>query len=135
MWRDFFKLRFILADNRRKIQRKRAKTMDYTALVKRPVKGSMRIIFIYHSRSFSLGPSISPQLKVAVFQYLSTSNSSSLPSSLPFFSLSRRSSIHIRFYLSRNSQNSPQLQHLRDDQTSNKSKQQFNLSVQERFSL
>jgi hypothetical protein len=28
-----------LADNRRKIQRKRAKTMDYTALVKRPVKG------------------------------------------------------------------------------------------------
>ncbi|CAM2712473.1 unnamed protein product [Rotaria socialis] len=47
---DFF------TDNRRKIQRKRAKTMDYTALVKRPVKG----------------PSISPQLKVAVFQFLST---------------------------------------------------------------
>ncbi|CAF0795370.1 unnamed protein product [Adineta ricciae] len=47
---DFF------TDNRRKIQRKRAKTMDYTALVKRPVKG----------------PSVSPQLKVAVFQYLST---------------------------------------------------------------
>lgn len=46
-----------VADNRRKIQRKRAKTTDYTALVKRPVKG----------------PSISPQLKVAVFQYLSTS--------------------------------------------------------------
>ncbi|CAF3899413.1 unnamed protein product [Rotaria sordida] len=47
---DFF------TDNRRKIQRKRAKTMDYTALVKRPVKG----------------PSVCPQLKVAVFQYLST---------------------------------------------------------------
>lgn len=47
---DFF------TDNRSKIQRKRAKTMDYTALVKRPVKG----------------PSISPQLKVAVFQFLST---------------------------------------------------------------
>jgi len=47
---DFF------TDNRRKIQRKRGKTTDYTALVKRPVKG----------------PSISPQLKVAVFQYLST---------------------------------------------------------------
>ncbi|CAF0715508.1 unnamed protein product [Adineta steineri] len=47
---DFF------TDNRRKIQRKQAKTMDYTALVKRPVKG----------------PSISPQLKVAVFQFLNT---------------------------------------------------------------
>jgi hypothetical protein len=45
------------ADNRRKIQRKRAKTTDYTALIKRPVKG----------------PSVSPQLKVAVFQFLSTS--------------------------------------------------------------
>ncbi|CAF1310553.1 unnamed protein product [Adineta steineri] len=47
---DFF------TDNRRKIQRKRAKTMDYTALVKRPLKG----------------PSVNPQLKVAVFQFLST---------------------------------------------------------------
>jgi hypothetical protein len=48
---------YFLADNRSKVQRKRAKTMDYTALVKRTVKG----------------PSISPQLKVAVFQFLSTS--------------------------------------------------------------
>lgn len=30
---------FLLADNRHKIPRKRAKTMDYTALAKRPVKG------------------------------------------------------------------------------------------------
>ncbi|CAF1050788.1 unnamed protein product [Adineta ricciae] len=43
-------------DNRQKIPRKRAKTMDYTALVKRTVKG----------------PAISPQLKIAVFQFLST---------------------------------------------------------------
>ncbi|CAF4146405.1 unnamed protein product [Rotaria socialis] len=53
---DFFSEYYTKTDNRRKIQRKRAKTMDYTALVKRPVKG----------------PSISPQLKVAVFQFLST---------------------------------------------------------------
>ncbi|CAM4842949.1 unnamed protein product, partial [Rotaria magnacalcarata] len=38
---DFF------TDNRRKIQRKRAKTMDYTALVKRPVKGFSSIVFLY----------------------------------------------------------------------------------------
>ncbi|CAF0931137.1 unnamed protein product [Rotaria sordida] len=46
----------MFTDNRRKIRRKRAKTMDYTELAKRPVKG----------------PSISPQLKIAVFQFLST---------------------------------------------------------------
>ena len=34
--------RLFLADNRSKVQRKRAKTMDYTALVKRPLKGSFR---------------------------------------------------------------------------------------------
>jgi len=42
-YKIYFKYKIILflflADNRRKIQRKRAKTMDYTALVKRPVKG------------------------------------------------------------------------------------------------
>lgn len=41
LWEE---LSSLLADNRRKIQRKRAKTMDYTALVKRPVKGSMKIL-------------------------------------------------------------------------------------------
>ncbi|CAF1087234.1 unnamed protein product [Rotaria sp. Silwood1] len=46
----------LFTDNRRKIRRKRAKTLDYTALAKRSVKG----------------PSISPQLKIAVFQFLST---------------------------------------------------------------
>ncbi|UJR29040.1 hypothetical protein I4U23_010255 [Adineta vaga] len=46
----------LYSDNRQKIPRKRAKTMDYTALIKRPLKG----------------PSISPQLKVAVFQFLTT---------------------------------------------------------------
>ncbi|CAF3397096.1 unnamed protein product [Rotaria socialis] len=47
----------ITADNHPTIQRKRAKTMDFTSLAKRPVKGS----------------SISLQLKIAVFQFLSTS--------------------------------------------------------------
>ncbi|CAF3995616.1 unnamed protein product [Rotaria sp. Silwood2] len=46
----------MFTDNRRKIPRKRAKTLDFTALTKRPVKG----------------PSISPQLKIAVFQFVST---------------------------------------------------------------
>jgi len=46
-----------LADNRSKIQRRKARTMDYTSLVKRSLKG----------------PAISPQLKVAVYQFLSTS--------------------------------------------------------------
>ncbi|CAF3028107.1 unnamed protein product [Rotaria socialis] len=46
----------ITADNHPTIQRKRAKTMDFTSLAKRPVKGS----------------SISLQLKIAVFQFLST---------------------------------------------------------------
>jgi hypothetical protein len=32
----------LLADNRSKVQRKRAKTMDYTSLVKRPVKGELK---------------------------------------------------------------------------------------------
>ncbi|CAF4175729.1 unnamed protein product, partial [Rotaria magnacalcarata] len=43
-------------DNHRKIQRKRTKTMNFTALAKRPIKG----------------PSISLRLKIAVFQFLST---------------------------------------------------------------
>lgn len=34
-----------LADNRSKIQRKRAKAMDFTTLAKRPVKGLLKFIF------------------------------------------------------------------------------------------
>jgi len=40
------KYSFFSADNRRKIKRKQAKTMDYTALVKRPIKGSFQFLFI-----------------------------------------------------------------------------------------
>ncbi|CAM4802374.1 unnamed protein product [Rotaria magnacalcarata] len=49
-------LEFHSLDNHRKIQRKRTKTMNFTALAKRPIKG----------------PSISLRLKIAVFQFLST---------------------------------------------------------------
>jgi len=41
-----FQIYIFLADNRSKIRRKRAETMDYTALVKRPVKGLSKILFI-----------------------------------------------------------------------------------------
>lgn len=66
----------LLADNRRKIRRKPAKTSDYTALVKRSLRGTYFDIFYLSSMSvnlMSLGPSINPQLKVAAFQFLSTS--------------------------------------------------------------
>lgn len=50
--------------------------MDYTALVKRSVKGLISILFRPPQSSFSFpGPSISPQLKIAVFQFLNTSKS------------------------------------------------------------
>lgn len=43
-----------IADNRSKVQRKRAKTMDYTALVKRPVKGSLPFLFFPLTKSPAL---------------------------------------------------------------------------------
>ncbi|CAF1010937.1 unnamed protein product, partial [Didymodactylos carnosus] len=46
----------LFTDNRSKIRNKRSYTQDYTALIKRAVKG----------------PSINPALKVAVFQFLNT---------------------------------------------------------------
>ncbi|CAF4532492.1 unnamed protein product [Rotaria socialis] len=55
--REMIKDTNLFTDNHPTIQRKRAKTMDFTSLAKRPVKGS----------------SISLQLKIAVFQFLSTS--------------------------------------------------------------
>ncbi|CAF2069408.1 unnamed protein product [Rotaria magnacalcarata] len=59
---DFF------IDNHRKIQRKRTKTMNFTALAKRPIKG----------------PSISLRLKIAVFQFLSTMTNKTLKDAQEF---------------------------------------------------
>ncbi|CAF1618598.1 unnamed protein product [Rotaria magnacalcarata] len=58
----------ITVDNHRKIQRKRTKTMNFTALAKRPIKG----------------PSISLRLKIAVFQFLSTMTNKTLKDAQEF---------------------------------------------------
>ncbi|CAF1964077.1 unnamed protein product [Rotaria magnacalcarata] len=61
-------LEFHSLDNHRKIQRKRTKTMNFTALAKRPIKG----------------PSISLRLKIAVFQFLSTMTNKTLKDAQEF---------------------------------------------------
>ncbi|CAF1039226.1 unnamed protein product [Rotaria magnacalcarata] len=77
-------LEFHSLDNHRKIQRKRTKTMNFTALVKRPIKGFNFFNSINSINFSNLGPSISLRLKIAVFQFLSTMTNKTLKDAQEF---------------------------------------------------